>query len=103
VNPPVVDPRDLDDLETEILQEKAETLLRISRTLSSHLEELARIGRDLSGSSGEARCQAVARYNRCREDARLWFWYLRVQREAVGFRRNDGLEEYYPIPGPVTE
>lgn len=85
----------------EIQREKAETLVRISRTLTGLIEELDRRRERLVGLGGEERAAAVASYNRLRERAELWAWYLVVQREAVGLRRNTGLAEFYPIPPPL--
>jgi hypothetical protein len=85
-------------LETEILQEKAQTLLRISRTLSGILDELSVTQQAVPDLEGRERSQAVARFNELRERAKLYFWYLMVQRESMGLRHHVGLEEFYPIP-----
>lgn len=85
-------------LEAEIQRERAETLVRISRTLTGLIEELERRREQLGHLAGEERRGARASYNRLRERAELWAWYLEVQREAVGLRRHTGLGEYYPIP-----
>jgi hypothetical protein len=67
----------LTPLQVELLEEKTAALLRISRTLGELVAELRR------------------------ERAELWSWYLRVQRDAIGIRRHEGLEELYPLPPPL--
>lgn len=92
-------------LAEEIQRERAETLLRISRTLSTLIEELERRRDHARRLEGDERRTAVEVYHRLRERAELWAWYLEVQREAVGLRRHGGLAEFYPIPPrlPPTE
>ena len=85
-------------LETEILQEKAETLLRISRTLSGILDELVCMKERVPALEGREREEGTRRFNSLCDQAELYFWYLLVQREALGLRHHDGLEEFYPIP-----
>ena len=42
--------------------------------------------------------EEVATYNTRREEARRCLWELTIHREALGFRRNEILKQYYPIP-----
>jgi hypothetical protein len=76
-------------LEREIHGEKAAALARIARTLSETLAALdaAPPGRDR---------RALLR------QARLFRWYLEVQREAVGLHRHEDLDVFYPVPGEET-
>jgi hypothetical protein len=87
-----------DGLEAEIQREKLATYVRISRTL----EALILRCHALFGAASEGDRGTVAEYSATRERAIEYLWYLRVQREALGFRRHQGLDEHYPIPPPVA-
>ena len=41
----------------------------------------------------------VDEYRSLRRQARRYRWYLEIQREAIGLRRHELLDELYPIPG----
>ena len=84
-------------LETEILGEQASALGRIGRRLEAGLAELERLRSELAA----ARRAAPALYERYQavwRETRLQLWYLIVQREALGFRRNADLERVYRLP-----
>jgi uncharacterized protein DUF6665 len=75
----------LELLEGEILAEKASALGRIAR----HLERcIAALEREPSPE----------RRRLLRAEAKRYYWYLVVQREALGFRNHRDLELFYPIP-----
>jgi hypothetical protein len=73
----------------ELNEERAAALLRISKKLESLIEQLH------AASSLES-FQAV------RAEALRYRWYLEVQREALGLRRHEVLDEFYPIPDAIT-
>ena len=87
--------------EAEIVEEKAAALRRITGTLEELLIDLERRGESLIGLEGSERDRGVLAYNEVLERAKLYRWYLEVQREAVGLRRHDGLDELYPVPAPI--
>jgi hypothetical protein len=69
----------------ELNEERAAALLRISRKLESLIEQL------------HATTDPDA-FRALRADALRYRWYLEVQREALGLRRHERLDEFYPIP-----
>jgi hypothetical protein len=84
-----VKPKDgLELLDGEILAEKAAALGRIVGKLENLLTALATE-------------TSVARHRLLRAEAKKYYWYLVVQREALGFRNHRELERYYPIPPPL--
>jgi hypothetical protein len=97
-----VDPREaLARTESEIRAEKAAALARIAGTLEGLLAELQRRREDLARLSGDVRARAVEEYAALRDQARLYRWYLVVQREALGLFRHDDVDRHYPLPDPV--
>jgi hypothetical protein len=86
-------------LEIELAAEKAGALARIARKLERHIAETERLGGELAGlPDGAARDQGLAAYRASRRQAELHYWYLMVQREAIGLRSHDRLAEPYVIP-----
>ena len=85
----------------EIRGETAGAMGRISRKLEERLEACARLRDELAALPGDdaaARAALVAEYERQRKDAKLHYWYLVVQREAIGMYAHATLERLYPIP-----
>lgn len=86
----------------EINAEKAAALARIAGTLQGCITRLHDL-RDRAGHlDGKALADAQRAYGRTREKAKLYLWYLRIQREVLGFTDNRHLEEVYPIPGRLS-
>jgi hypothetical protein len=73
----------------ELNDERAAALLRISKKLESLIEQL-------HGA------QDVESFRAIRADALRYRWYLEVQREALGLRRHEQLDDFYPIPDAIT-
>jgi hypothetical protein len=103
-------------VETEIQQEKAETLGRAGERLERALQELETFRRhimDLAGSppasalTNSERVPAgmgekLAQYARLREEAKQLRHCLIIQREAVRLWRHDDVDRLYPVPPPLT-
>jgi hypothetical protein len=53
--------------------------------------------------AGPERAAQTRAYGALRERALLYRWYLEVQREALGLRGHDVLDEVYPRPTPILE
>jgi delta 1-pyrroline-5-carboxylate dehydrogenase len=85
-------------VERELSEERAAALRRIAGTLETQLERLTALRLRLQECARHERAEILAEYARLREAARLWRWYLVVQREAVAFSRHDDLERFYPLP-----
>jgi len=88
-------------VEQEIQQERAAALGRIARTLESLLARLEMLRQRAQAESGPAREAAIAEHGEVRRRALTYRWYLEVQRESVGLRRHDLLDEIYPVPPPL--
>ncbi len=87
----------------EIAAEKAAALQRIARRLEELLAELAAVRVALDAGAAEGRAALVARFSAAREQARLYRWFLEVQREAIGLLRHESLDEFYRVPAPIRD
>jgi hypothetical protein len=90
-------------VEEEVLRERAAALKRISEALEELLSELAALRAPRDPPSGPERASRASAYRALCERARLYRWYLEVQREALGLRGHDVLDELYPRPAPMLE
>ena len=88
--------------EAELRAEKAAALARIAGTLEGLLAELDRRREGFGRLSSEERAPATEAYDALREQARLYRWYLVVQREALGLVRHDDVDRHYPLPEPLS-
>jgi hypothetical protein len=88
-------------VERELQSERAGALARIAGRLGELVARLARLRSELPAEAGAPRAAQVEAYRAVRAEARLYRWYLEVQREALGLRRHDGLDEHYPIPDEI--
>jgi hypothetical protein len=93
----------LRDLENELTQEIAGALGRSDLRVNLALAELelrkARYDRALREAAPASQLAALAEdFNAQRAAAQARLRELLIQREAVGFRRNQILNELYPIP-----
>lgn len=86
----------------EITAEKAAALRRIAGRLEELLAELDLLRMALEARSDE-RAPLVGRFNAAREQARLYRWFLEVQREALGLLRHEDLDAFYRVPAPIRD
>jgi hypothetical protein len=82
----------------ELNEERAAALLRISNTLESLILQLRTMRERVRAASGPDREREVAAWHSLRTRAVMYRWYLEVQREALGMRRHDVLDEFYEVP-----
>lgn len=82
----------------ELQEERAAALARISRRLERLLDQLKATREQIAHGRGEDRERDVAAYRELHRQAMKYRWYLEVQREAIGIRQHQGLDEFYPIP-----
>lgn len=86
-------------LETELVREMAAALGRAEDKVNAGLLRLELAGRALEDARTPAeRTRCADEFESARMAALRARWELLVQREAVGIRRNQVLEELYPIP-----
>lgn len=79
-------------------EERVSALRRISGTLESLLVQL-RASRERVHRAPELyRERELAAWRDLRAQAVKYRWYLEVQREALGMRRHDVLDEFYTVP-----
>lgn len=86
------------ELLRELNEERAAALMRISRTLESLILQLRASRERVRSASGPDREREVAAWHNLRERAVKYRWYLEVQREALGMRRHEVLDEFYEVP-----
>lgn len=82
----------------ELQEERAAALARISRRLERLLAQLQATREQIAQARDDDRARDVAAYRELREQAVKYRWYLEVQREAIGLRHHQRLDEFYPIP-----
>jgi hypothetical protein len=97
-----------DDLECEVRREMAAALGRAEDKVNLALLELQVLEQEIEALReregmlhplpGRRLAAVVDAFNRQRERARRSLWELVIHREALGFRRNELLHEFYPIP-----
>lgn len=83
--------------EAELKSEMAASLGRIGRTLESLITQLQQIRKELP-DIGEGRKE---QYRTLRGQAELYYWYLIVQREAIGIRNHAPVIQLYRIPDKI--
>jgi hypothetical protein len=82
----------------ELQSERAAALARISRRLERLLDQLNATREQIAHGREEDRERDVAAYRELHKQAVKYRWYLEVQREALGLRQHQRLDEFYRIP-----
>jgi hypothetical protein len=85
-------------IEHEIRGEKASSLGRMGERLEQALAELALLAAAVAMAAPDERTARVVAYNQARVRAEQAYYWLCVQREAMGVRNHDMLAAMYPIP-----
>ena len=83
--------------ETELKSEMAASLGRIGRTLESLIAQLQHIRNELPKIGDEKKDL----YRSLHAEAELYYWYLIVQREAIGIRNHSALRQTFRIPDKI--
>ncbi len=94
--------RQHDGLLRELQEERAAALARISRRLERLLEQLHATREQLAHARDEDRARDLAAYRELHKEAVKYRWYLEVQREAIGLRQHQHLDEFYRIPPELS-
>ena len=84
--------------EAEIREEMASALGRIGRRLETLIAELHQLHKYLTLYPEKDKEIQIKKYQNTRREARLYYWYLIIQRESIGLRNHDLLPGLYPIP-----
>ena len=90
-----------DGLLRELQEERAAALARISRRLERLLDQLQATREQIARDRDEDRARDIAAYRELHKEAVKYRWYLEVQREAIGLRQHQHLDEFYRIPPEV--
>ena len=90
-----------DQLLHELAEERVTALTRIARHLEQRIQTLHELRAIADDAAGDARAALLQRYRELRADALRYRWYLDVQREALGLRPHETVEQYYGVPGPL--
>jgi hypothetical protein len=85
----------------QLNEERISALVRISKTLESLLAQLHDARARVAAAHGDVRAHEVAKYQDLHQRASLYRWYLEVQRESLGIRHHQGLDEFYRVPAPI--
>jgi hypothetical protein len=93
----------LENVEAEILQEIAGALGRSEDRVNLALAECELLAAQHARAEGARRRELAHAFNAQREVARARVRDLLIHREAAGFRRNQMLNELYPIPAALSE
>jgi hypothetical protein len=93
--------RQHDGLLRELQEERAAALARISRRLEYLLDQLQATREQIARGRDEDRARDIAAYRELHKEAVKYRWYLEVQREAIGLRQHQHLDEFYRIPPEV--
>ena len=91
------------ELLRELQEERASALRRISGTLEALIRELHASRDRVHRATGPERERELATWRDLRARAVKYRWYLEVQREALGMRRHDVLDEFYRVPTELPE
>jgi hypothetical protein len=91
-------------LHAEIAEEKAGALGRIAEKLEALLAACERLRSDaqVAELTAAARARLLAEHERTRAEAKLYYWYLVVQREAVGMYEHSVIARLYPMPRKLS-
>lgn len=82
----------------QLHEERAAALQRISRVLESLIGQLNASRDRARHASGPEQERERTAWRALRAQALKYRWYLEVQREALGMRRHDVLDEFYKVP-----
>jgi hypothetical protein len=82
----------------ELQEERAAALARISRRLEFLIAQLEATREQIRHAADEDRARHVAAYRELHKQAMKYRWYLEVQREAVGLRQHQLIDDFYRIP-----
>jgi hypothetical protein len=89
-------------VESELREEKAAALGRVTHQFEVALAALEAAERALATASPQEREQRLAARHIARREAARWLWYVQVQRECLGLANHDQLLHIYRVPREVA-
>jgi hypothetical protein len=87
-----------DKTEEEIREEMASALGRIGRKLEMLIAELHLLKEKAASCKDQEKANIIEEFKKTRTKARLYYWYLIIQRESIGLTNHDLLPTLYRIP-----
>lgn len=90
----------IDKTEEEIREEMASALGRIGKNLEVLITELNKLKERAALCNDDEKANVLEEYKKIRTKARLYYWYLIIQRESIGLTNHDLLARVYRIPAP---
>ncbi|MDP1915940.1 MAG: hypothetical protein Q8L14_06835 [Myxococcales bacterium] len=88
----------------ELNRERANGLGRTGRLIEDAIAACAALSEKLATCpAGHTRAGLLAEYAEHRRIAIEQRWYLEVQREAMGLRKQTDLDTFFPLPPPIRE
>lgn len=88
----------IDKTEEEIREEMASALGRIGKKLEVLITELNNLKEKAVLCNDDELANALDEYKKIHTEARLYYWYLIIQRESIGLTNHDLVHTMYRIP-----
>ena len=88
----------IDKTEEEIREEMASALGRIGKKLEVLITELNNLKEKAVLCNDDELANVLDEYKKIHTEARLYYWYLIIQRESVGLTNHDLVRTMYRIP-----
>ena len=83
--------------ESELNKERAGALSITARKLEDQLERCSKLREEMSLAEGLLHELLLQDYREARDESERQHWNLCVQREALGIRRHDDIDHFYPV------
>lgn len=83
--------------ETELNKERAGALSATARKLEDQLDRCTKLRDELTVAEGALKELLLRDYREAREESERQRWNLCVQREAMGIRRHEDVDRFYPV------
>jgi len=88
--------------EAELREEIAGSLGRVAERLEAEIRTVRRLATEHAAATPEHRPALAQEHAAARARAKLYLWYLQVQREAIGLYQHGRLLETYAIPSAIS-
>ena len=88
----------IDKTEEEIREEMASALGRIGKKLEVLITELSKLKERAVLCNDDELANVLEEYKKIHTEARLYYWYLIIQRESVGLTNHELVRALYRIP-----
>lgn len=89
-------------IEGEIAAEMAAALGRIGNKLFELLSELECVKTRIASAGKAEKSEWIARHETLRGEAKLYYWFLIVQRESLGLRDHRLVADTFRIPPHIS-